>query len=319
MVLIFVFCVGMFGGCRMQKKEGLSVVCVIYPVYDWMRVLLQGVEDVELILLDDKGVDMHSYQANADDIINIRESSILLMVGGESENWVRDVLDCGSLGQKQTVVSLLELLGDRAKVEEVVEGMEHEHGQESDYEHDHDHEHEEEEYDEHVWLSLRNADFFVEELSEILVKELPKQKDVIIANKTAYQSRLRELDEKYRALRAEAKYDTILVGDRFPFRYLADDYDLNYYAAFAGCSAESEASFDTVIFLAEKMDELGLECLFVIDGSDRRLAETILDNTKTDGKKLLVLDSLQSTVPGDGITYLDAMQKNLEALSEALR
>lgn len=320
LLLVLILGVGMLGGCRMKKKEGYTVVCSIYPIYDWMQTLLAGVDEVQPILLADKGVDMHSYQANADDIINIRESNLMVMVGGESENWVQDVLDCGSFGQKQTVVSLLELLGDRAKVEEIVEGMEDEHEGENPFDELFgDHEHEEEEYDEHVWLSLRNAYFCVEELAEILISELPDHKDAILANKTAYQEKIAALDERYKAMRTEAAYDTIIVGDRFPFRYLADDYRLNYYAAFAGCSAESEASFDTVIFLAEKMDELNVKCLLVIESSDRKLAETILSNTKSKDGKILELDSLQSTIPGDGVSYLGVMEKNLEVLSEALR
>lgn len=322
LLVTLVLSVSMSGGCRMKKKEGYTVVCTIYPIYDWVQTVLEGVDEVQPILLADKGVDMHSYQANADDIINIRESSLMVMVGGESENWVQDVLDSGSFGQKQTVVSLLELLGDRAKVEEVVEGMEHEHEEGNPLDElpgDDDHDHEDAEYDEHVWLSLRNAYFCVEELAEILTAELPEHKDVIFANKTAYQEKLAALDERYKALRAEAKYDTMIVGDRFPFRYLADDYDLKYYAAFAGCSAESEASFDTVIFLAQKMDELDVKCLLVIESSNRKLAKTIISNTKSSDCRILELDSLQSTIPGGGISYLGVMEKNLEVLSEALR
>ena len=140
-------------------------------------------------------------------------------------------------------------------------------------------------------------------------------------NAAEYTRKLFTLDREYEETIANASGDTLLFGDRFPFRYLTDDYDLNYYAAFAGCSAETEASFETVTFLSGKVDELNLGCILTIETSDGKIAETIRDNTSTGDQKILVLDSLQSVTMDDiinGVTYLSIMKENLNVLSEAL-
>lgn len=309
---LLLLCAGLMTGCKSREDDSFQAVCTIYPIYDWMQTLLDGVEGVELTLLADSGADMHSYQASADDIIAIRESELFVGIGGESEQWVLDALESGASGER-TELLLLALLGDRAKREELVEGMEPEDSEEHA-----DHDHEEEALDEHVWLSIRNAAFFVETLSSELERLLPEQKEIIADNAAAYLAKLSELDKKYTALCEAAPRDTIIVGDRFPFRYLADDYGLKYYAAFAGCSAESEASFDTVVFLAEKLDELGLSTLLVLDGSDRKLAETIVQNTKSRDQKIRMLNSMQSVTPKEGVSYLSLMEYNYGVLAEAL-
>lgn len=305
-------CAGVLTGCKSRRDDSFQAVCTIYPIYDWMQTLLEGVEGVELTLLADSGADMHSYQASADDIIAVRESDFFVGVGGESEQWVLDVLESGASGERAELL-LLPLLGDRAKQEELVEGMEPEDSEEHA-----DHDHEEAALDEHVWLSIRNAEFFVETLSSELQRLLPEQRETIAENAEAYLTKLSALDEKYIALCEAAPRDTLVIGDRFPFRYLVDDYGLKYYAAFAGCSAESEASFETVVFLAEKLDELKLPALFVLDGSDRKLAETIVQNTKSRDQRILVLNSMQSVTPKEGVSYLSLMEENYRVLAEAL-
>lgn len=312
--LILLLCGGLFVGCRSKQDDSFQVVCSIYPVYDWMQALLTGVEGAELTLLADSGADMHSYQASADDMIAIKESDLFVGVGGESEQWVLDALESGASGER-TELLLLPLLGDRAKREKVVEGMEPEGSQEHD---GHDHDPEEAALDEHVWLSLRNAAFFVERLAAELERLLPEQQETIAGNAKAYLAELAALDKKYTALCESAPRNTLVVGDRFPFRYLVEDYGLRYYAAFAGCSAESEASFETVIFLAEKVDELGTDTVLVLDGSDRKLAETIVQNTKSKKQNIRVLNSMQSVTPKEGVGYLSLMEENYRVLAEAL-
>lgn len=201
------------------------------------------------------------------------------------------------------------------------EDADHDH-EDADHDHDHDHEDGEIEYDEHVWLSLKNAEILTDVIADSLGKLDSANKDTYRANADAYKEKLASLDADYQKVVDEASVKTILFGDRFPFRYLTDDYNLNYYAAFVGCSAESEASFETVIFLAGKVDELHLPAIMTIETGDQKIAKTIRDNTATKDQAILTLDSMQSTTAEDvknGATYLGKCEANLEVLKEALK
>ena len=180
---------------------------------------------------------------------------------------------------------------------------------------------EEAEYDEHVWLSLKNAQTLCSAISAVLQQIDPDNKDTYAANASAYIKKLSALDADYQTAVDAAARKTVLFGDRFPFRYLAEDYGLRYYAAFAGCSAESEASFETISFLAGKVDELNLPCVLTIEGVQHKIAETIVRNTAAKNQKVLTMDSMQSTTSKDaanGTTYLSVMERNLSVLKEAL-
>ncbi len=306
-----------------EKTDKLSVVTTIFPEYDWVREITAGVDGVDLTMLLDNGVDLHSYRPTADDIVKVSDCDMFIYVGGESDEWVDGVL-AQSVNKDMVVLNLLEALGDRVKTEEVKEGME-EHGHEEDHgeeegeEHDHEHE---EELDEHVWLSLKNAVFLCETIAAKLAALDPANAEAYTANAEAYTAKLNALDARYAAVAEAARTKTLLFGDRFPFRYLVDDYGLDYYAAFAGCSAESEASFETIMFLANKADELGLKAIMQIESADGSIARTVNDATKTKDRKILTMDSLQSTTAAEveaGATYLSAMEKNLEVLTEALK
>ena len=158
-------------------------------------------------------------------------------------------------------------------------------------------------------------------IADALEKADPDHKDIYQENASAYSEKLKDLDAKYQEVVDGASQKTLLFGDRFPFRYLVDDYDLSYYAAFSGCSAESEASFKTVTFLAEKLDELGLKTVLTIEKSDDRIAQTVIENTETKDQKILELNSMQSITSdeiADGVTYLSVIEDNLDVLKEAL-
>ena len=476
-------------------EKSLKIVTTIFPEYDWVReVLGDQAENDELTMLLDNGVDLHSYQPTADDIVKISDCDLFIYVGGESDGWVDDALK-NATNKNMKVIDLLEVLGDSVKAEEVVEGMqetEHDHGHDhskevstfeddevqdrslsdwagdwqsaypfaldgtlddafaamaeegemtadeyktyyqngyktditnidiegdhieftyedgkkvgSDYKYvgyyiqnwstgtkaamyrfeaadkdsgapvyiefndhmieptaaehfrirmsnesfdaivdpenswptffpadmtgeeicehmeGHDHEHEEE-ADEHVWLSLKNAEVLVNAISKSLQELDPDNKDTYAANSDAYVKKLAALDADYQAAVDAASNKTVLFGDRFPFRYLVDDYGLNYYAAFVGCSAETEASFETISFLAKKVDELKLPCVLTIEGAQHKIAETIVQNTAEKNQKVLTMDSMQSTTSKDvknGTTYLSVMEKNLSVLKETL-
>ena len=302
----------------------LKIVTTIFPEYSWTKELLGSHEkDVELTLLAKKGVDMHSYQPSTEDILKITGCNLFIYVGGESDKWVDKALQ-ESGNPKRKVISLMKLMGNRAKVEEEVEGMEkHEHEKEHDKDkHDGQEHHEQPEYDEHVWLSLKNADIICKAIAEELAASDQKNAAVYRANYDAYSKKLAAMDAKYKEAVTKAPVKTVLFGDRFPFRYLTNDYGLQYYAAFNGCSAETEASFATVAFLAKKMDELKLPAVLTIEGRQHKLAQTIVENTKAKNQKVLTLNSLQSVTEEEikkGITYLAVMEQNLNVFKEALQ
>ena len=505
--LVLTMAVGLLAGCgkknAAEKGESdsnkLSVVTTIFPEYDWVKEILgDKAGSTDLTMLLSSGVDLHSYQPTADDIVKISDCDLFVYVGGESDGWVESVLKNAD-NKKMKVINLLEMLGDSVKTEESVEGMQeaehaHDHSKEvstfedhevqdrslsdwagswqsaypfaldgtlddafaamaeesemtakeyktyyqngyktdisniniegdhieftyedskkvgSNYKyvgyyiqnwstgtkaamyrfeaedkdsgapvyiefndhmiepaaaehfhirmsnesfdaivdpenswptffpadmtgeeicehmegHDHDedeeHEHEEEK-DEHVWLSLKNAEVLVNAISASLQELDPDNKATYAANSSAYIEKLSALDGEYQAAVDAATYQTVLFGDRFPFRYLVDDYGLSYYAAFVGCSAETEASFETISFLAKKVDELGIPCVLTIEGAQHKIAETIVQNTAEKDQKVLTMDSMQSTTSKDvknGTTYLSVMEQNLSVLKEAL-
>ena len=497
--LALTMAVGLLAGCgkknAAEKGESdsnkLSVVTTIFPEYDWVKEILgDKAESTDLTMLLSSGVDLHSYQPTADDIVKISDCDLFVYVGGESDGWVENALK-NAANKNMKVINLLEVLGDSAKAEETVEGMQedgHDHGHSHDEQltendirdrtlsdfagawkslhpyllngdldkfcqhraeededssttkdtylekykaswqcdaekisiegnnitftygdgktvsaeytyagyqpkrndegkirsvryqfettsadapkyvqfNDHGHEPGEaehfhiyfgndgfdalmsgktnpffvkgalsvedildelmghdhgEEKDEHVWLSLKNAQVLCVTLADALCAIDPDNKNTYIANAAAYRDKLAALDADYKAAVDGAAHKTVLFGDRFPFRYLMDDYGLRYYAAFAGCSAETEASFETVSFLAKKVDALGLPCVLTIEGAQHRIAETIVQNTAGKNQKVLTMDSMQSTTSKDvanGATYLSVMEKNLSVLKEAL-
>ena len=495
----------LFSGAALAENKKLSIVTTIFPIYDWVREIVKGNDNVEITMLLDNGTDLHSYQPTAADILKVSTADLFIYVGGESDEWVEDVLTTAA-NPNLAAINLVEAMGDAIKAEEIVEGMEHEHEhEEGEEEHEHEHEeielediqdrplsdfagewkslhplllageldafcehkaeededesatketyftkyaanwacdavtmkitgdtisftdangktvtgsytyagytpilaedgdvksvryqytsntagapkyvqfndhgyqvsgaehfhvyfgndsfdalltaasnpyfvaadlttagilqqlmghnheghehhhdHEEEETDEHVWLSLRNAQALCKVIAEELSKIDPANSAKYQSNLVAYSAQLIALDKAYTEMVNAAKYKTVLFGDRFPFRYLADDYGLTYFAAFSGCSAESEASFQTIVFLAQKVDELNLPAVMTIEHPKTRIAETVVATTQVKNAKILSMDSMQSVTAQDvkaGVTYLATMENNLAVLKEAL-
>lgn len=338
LLLIAVLSVCALSGCGNSKSsestngKKLKVVTTIFPEYDWvMQILGDKADKADVTMLLDKGVDLHSYQPSTADISKISEADVFIYVGGESDEWVKDVLKQAK-NKNLKVINLMDVIGDKAKEEEVKEGMqaedEHDHDKDKDHDekHDqdkeHDHDKDEPEYDEHVWLSLKNAKIFTKKITDVLSEVDKDNAKTYKANYKNYAKKLDELDKKYAEAVSSAKVKTLVFGDRFPFRYLVNDYGLDYYAAFVGCSAESEASFETVTFLAKKIDELGLKHILTIEGKNHKIAKAVIENTKNKNQKILTLDSMQSTTSNDvknGASYLGIMEKNLEVLKRALK
>ena len=302
-------------------EKHLNIVTTIFPEYDWVREILgDNAGNADLTMLLDNGVDLHSYQPTAQDILKISTCDLFIYVGGESDGWVSDALQ-EAANKDMKVIDLLDVLDDAIKEEEIVEGMEagEEHGDGEDEEHE---EEEGPEYDEHVWLSLRNAKVLCEAITNALTEIDPDHAADYRSNLTSYGEKLDALDAAYQSAVDSASRKTLLFGDRFPFRYLVDDYGLSYYAAFAGCSAETEASFRTITFLADKVDEFNLTSVLTIESSDQKMAQTIIQNTKEKNQNILTLNSMQSVTSNDvaaGSGYLSIMESNLDVLKEALQ
>lgn len=301
---------GVFIGCGGEQTAKYKVVCTIFPQYDWIREIAGDAEDLEITVLSDSGVDLHNYQPSVKDIAAISTCDMFVYVGGPSDDWAEDVLR-DRRNKNMRIVSLFDVLGDKIKEEEEIEGAEEEHN----------HEEEKAEYDEHVWLSVKNAKYVCQQLASELSAMDAGNSALYEANYLAYAQKLDELDEKFSLAVSSGTTSTLLFADRFPFRYFVDDYGLDYYAAFPGCSAESNASFSTITFLASKVNELGLKYVIELEGSDGRIAQSVIDNTSTKDQKVVKMDSLQSVSLVDinaGATYISLMEKNLAAVRTAL-
>ncbi|SHL33232.1 metal ABC transporter substrate-binding protein [Fibrobacter sp. UWH4] len=327
------------------------------------NVLGDRLDAVNLKLLIKKGTDLHSYKPSAQDIAAIASADMVVYVGGESDEWIEKALKAtpkegrvqvnlmealGDRVKEEEVVEGMQAeeehhhehgdpsassgTEDHHEHAEVHENHDHhEHAEEHEdghHEHaeaheDEHHHHEEAENDEHIWLSLKNAELLVMNLADALSKVDTAHATEYHMNAGLYIAKISALDAQYRAATDSAHFKTILFGDRFPFRYLVDDYGIKYFAAFVGCSAESEASFETVAFLAGKMDSLALPAIFTIDGSNGKIARAILDASKKSKETpVLTLNSMQSVTDAQmqsGTDYLSMMQSNLEVLKKAIK
>ncbi len=294
--------------CDFSSDGKLHIVCTIFPQYDWVRELTEGADNVEVTLLEDSGADLHNFQPSAADKVSILNSDLFVYTGGESDDWAKTLLENADKDVRS--LDLIEALGDRALTEE--EGIE-ESGE-------HDHEHEDE-VDEHIWLSVQNAKVLVSAISEALCGADEDNAALYRENCKNYLIELNELDEAFEETVSSAKRTVLVFADRYPFRYLAHDYGLTCYAAFSGCSAESEASFATILALVRHVEENSLPYVMVLESSTQGIAKQVIDNTGSKDQGILVLNSLQSVTRediGNGATYLDLMKEDLAVLKTAL-
>lgn len=318
-IIMSIFLCSLTGCGRSYKAdEKLQIVCTTFPIYDWVNNIVgASSEKVEIILLLDNGVDMHSFQPGAKEIALVSSCDLLIYVGGESDGWIEDAIK-ESINKNQRTISLIETLGEDAKEEDELEIPD---DLSKDNLTDADIEDEDIEYDEHVWLSLSNAALFVDTISNVLGEANPSYEKNYRDNARKYIDKLMDLDSRYRSQIINSKEDTIIVTDRFPFRYLVDDYDIKYYAAFPGCSAETEASFEVVVYLSGKLDSEGLTNVIVTESADKKIAETVIDNTKDRNQEIKTLYSMQSVTSEDykaGKTYYSIMEENLATLVNVL-
>lgn len=309
-LLAAVICAAAFSGCSSVRKANknesgkIDIVCTVFPAYDWVRNIIGGDNpEIEVSLLAN-GADMHSFQPSAEDMAKILKSGMFIYIGGSSDQWIRDFL---KNNPSVNGVSLFDELKSELREEEIPEYMEA-HGDEHGGE-----------LDEHIWLSLKMADKAVGAIAEKIC-ELDKGNAEYRKNAELYRKEITKLDEEYAAAADKSENKTVIFADRFPFIYMMKDYGINYYAAFPGCSAESNASFNTILFLAQKADEYGKETLLVLENSNQSVLNAIEKNTKTKNKASAIMNSMQSVSADETQTgsYLEIMRENLGALVKAL-
>ena len=296
---------------RNNSNGKLSIVCTDFSEYDWVKNIIGSADSANITYLLSNGVDIHNYQPSTQDMLTISNCDVFIYSGGESETWADDAIK-NTRNNDIKVLRLFDTLGQNLKEEETKEGME----QDEDDKHD-----DGIEYDEHIWLSLKNARFLCSSICNILCEADPSNEGTYRSNLDKYEGKLKKLDEEYTQMADNSAERTIIVGDRFPFRYLVDDYNIDYYAAFAGCSAETNASFETIATLAGKLDELKLGTVFILENSDDSIARSIIDNSKSRNANIEKLNSLQSINKKDvdsGVTYISLMEENLETLKKVL-
>lgn len=298
------------GGTGGTADGKLQIVCTVFPYYDWVRNLTAGADNVNLTLLLDSGTDLHSYQPAAKDIVTISSADIFIYTDGTSDKWVSDVLKT-SQNEASVLLPMMTNLPEESLF--CVEAIgEEEHHHEEDEEHNHA-------SDEHIWLSIRNAMRLTEIIKNALCDADPGNEEIYKTNFIKYYSELEKLDKAYSTALGECRKDTLVFADRFPFIYLINDYGLSYHAAFSGCSAESEASFETVKRLADTIDALGLSHILITETSDGSVANTVKDSTGDKNQEILVLNALQSVKKEDlSASYIEVMTENLAILKKAL-
>lgn len=284
-----------------DDEQKPSIVCTSFAAYDWiLNVLGKESDNWQVIRLNNNGADMHSYQPSAKDIAAISECDILIYTGGLSEEW------------------LVKLTGSDSEFDGIVYSLIDATEEEG---HDHSHDGEVCNLDEHVWLSPKNAIHYLNELTQVISGADPDNEISYRTNAQEYIQKLSALDMSYQETISSSKSNTLIFADRFPFSYLVEDYGISYYAAFPGCSAETEASFDTIISLAEKVNELNIHALIITEHSSDSIAKSIISTAGRDDITIYQMNSLQAVSDNDikdGITYLSAMEQNLDVIKKAL-
>jgi len=325
MALAILMIVSLFG-CASDKDKGsessIKIVCTFFPIYDWVNNIISDMEpsraqnlfgqdykgrttDVELILLYDNGADLHSYQATASDLVNVATCDLLIYVGGDSDKWIEDALK-NSENPDQKTLCLMDVLND---------GLIH-------AEHDHEEGEDcEETFDEHVWLSLRNAELFCNAIRDAIEEIDGENKALYSINAGLYTEKLRSLDKYVSDIVKDSSTKEVIFADRFPFTYLMRDYGITCHAAFGGCSSETEASFETVITLADTLNRLGATAILTTEAPAGKVAQTVITAAKAENVEIFAMNSMQSVSKADlqsGKTYLSIMEENVAALKAAM-
>ncbi len=295
-----------------QDSDKIKILCTVFPLYDWARNVVGECDNVEVMLLVDGGTDLHSFQPSFGDMAKIKDSDIVLYVGGTSDTWVAESVDEDSLAIELCELDDITLY--QISADSIANTHTHDDGSECHEAHDHNHA-----FDEHIWLSLKNAEAAVRKLCCVLGELDSQNAEIYSENANIYISSLRALDAQMNSV-AQKIQGQLIFADRFPFVYLLEDYGIGYFAAFEGCSTDTGADFDTVIALAKKIDATNCSAVFVSESPIPDLAESIIAQTASQSVKILVLDSMQSLGRADidnGTTYLSVMKQNVKTLEES--
>lgn len=301
-----------------NNKNSARIISSNFIGYDFARAVTGDKSEISMLLKP--GVEAHDFEPTPEDIINIKNADLFIYVGGESDEWIENLLEGNEIPAEKTL-RLMDLV--EVKEEEFSEGMEEheheEHGHEASEAHDHEAHEEHEEYDEHIWTSPVNAIKLVNGTKDKLSKIHPEKEGIYTKNANAYISRLLTIDQKIRDVVSSSAKKELIFGDRFPFRYFVDEYDLGYYAAFPGCSEQTEASSQTIAFLIDKVKTDNIKTILKIELTSDKLAKTIAEET---GAKVLTLNAAHNISKEDfesGLTYADIMEANINVLKEALK
>lgn len=282
---------------EVAEDEGLKIVCTSFVVADWVENIVGDSSDCRVVILGDKGKDMHNFQPAAADMRELLSSDLIIYIGGESDKWVESV----ALGENNRLMRLFDVI-DGAHCESCLDGHDHDHGDAPD---------------EHIWLSLENPLAVCEALAHAMGELDPDNKTAYLSSLADYSEKITVLHDGYLAAAESAKYKTLVFADRFPFVYLMNELGIEYLAAFPGCSSETSASFETVITLAGEVDRLGLGCVLVLEDSADGIAPTVIENTKSKSAQILAIDSMQIYSGDESFDYIEAMYKNLAAFKQA--
>lgn len=284
----------------------LKVVATIFPQYDFVREIAGDKVDLKMLLKP--GEESHSYEPTPKDIIDIQNCDLFIYVGGENDAWVEDILDSMDSGKRKDL-RLVDCVDTVA--EEHVEGMKEDR-------HEEEPELKEEEFDEHVWTSPKNAVKIVEKITELLCQEDPGNEKAYRQSAEAYEEKLEILDGQFEKVVKESPRNTVLFGDRFPFRYFVDEYGLKYYAAFPGCASDTEPSAATMAFLINKVKEEKIPVVLKMELSNENVAKAIAEATGAKVKVFYSCHNLTADQFQEHATYLSLMEKNVATLKEAL-
>lgn len=294
-----------FVGCSGEKREDarIKIMCSVFPEYDWVRNVVGDVEGIEVSLLVSNGQELHGYEASPADIVALKNSDVVISVGGVSDGWISEALS----GEDTKHIRLTEIEGVKL-YEAASESGEHENCDEHGHEHG--------QQDEHVWMSLKNAAVIVDHISDELSAIDGVNGEKYKENAQKYKNQLAELDKRMTNISTDKH--TLLFADRFPFVYLLEDYGLDYYAAFEGCSSDISWTPDTTVDLAARLDASEEKYLFVTESSDGELARLVISTSKNGGETL-VLNSMQSVSKKQAQTesYVGIMSQNIAVLEAA--
>lgn len=296
-----------FTGCgEMQKTDDFHIVCTIFPIYDWVKSIVKDAEGVRVSLIVSDGSDLHSYNASASDIINISTCDMLVMAGGDSDVWVEAALSQAK-NKEITVLRLLDVLDARGMA--YAADGEHEHSEGEECHHA---------LDEHFWLSPKAARALCGEIFTSLCERDSENAEKYTSNFSHLEADLIELDELCN--NGASTVDAPLVfADRFAFKYLFLDYDIPYVAAFSSCSADTDATFETVKELSEALDSSEAEKIYVTESALEGVAEAVISASQRGECEIVSINSMQSITANDvenGASYVEIMRENIDKLFE---